>query len=413
MTIYQNIIACRSCQSQNLHQAAYFGEIPIADALLSEAALDQPEDMAPLTLMFCRDCCLVQIREDVAPEILFGRDYPYYSSVIPTVVDHFKNSAEEIISSRNLGKDSFVLELASNDGVMLKNFVARDIPVLGVDPAKGPVEAAQKQGIPTIHDFFSAELAEKLLAQGKPKADVILANNVLAHVSNTNSFVKGIATMLKDDGMAVIEVPYLIDLIDKVEFDTIFHQHIFYFSLIALQNLFVRHGLFINDYKHVDIHGGTVRLFISKTQGESDHLHVALQSEIKDGVDTVDYYKEFIITVNNLKSQLLRLLDHLKKDDKKIIGYGAAGKANTLLNVFGIGRQYLDYIADINPVKQGLYFTGNHLKIEPPPKIYEDRPDYMLICAWNFADEIIEQNKAFSEAGGKFIIPIPTPKIVS
>lgn len=413
MIVRQDISVCRACQSNDLYEVADFGDVPIADALLHEEDLEKPEDQAPLTLLFCKNCFLVQIKEDIDPKILFGRDYPYYSSVIPSIVRHFNKSAEEIIASRKLGKESFVLELASNDGVMLQNFVRQGIPSLGIDPAKGPVKAARKKGIETIHDFFSADLAKKLITEGRPKADVILGNNVLAHVSNTNSFVQGIAIMMRDDGIAVIEVPYLIDLIDGVKFDTISHQHIFYYSLLALKNLFKRHGLYINDYKHLNIHGGSLRLFISKTDQESKQVQEAIQKEISMGVDTITYYSKFSDTVNQLKSKLLSLLDKLKKDGNMIIGYGAAGKANTLLNVFGIGDQYLDYIADINEVKQGLYFSGNHLKIEPPSKIYQDNPEYILILAWNFADEIIAQNMAYLSAGGKFIVPIPAPKIIS
>jgi SAM-dependent methyltransferase len=326
-------------------------------------------------------------------------------------MNHFQQSAETIIEDRELTDESFVFEAASNDGYMLQHFHSRGMKVLGIDPAEGPAKVAQEKGIPTIIDFFGSEMAEKV-RQEHGQIDVFLANNVLAHVPDLNGFVEGINILLQQEGVAVIEAPYLLDLIEHCEFDTIYHQHLCYFSVTALQSLFNRHGLYLNDIKHVDIHGGTLRMFIEKHQNFSAKLIEYTKKEKEMNVHSPDSYKTFVEKVSSLKSELISVLDGLKAEGKSIVGYGAAAKANTLMSYFEIGDKHLNYILDLSKYKQGLYFSGNHLPIVPPDKLIEDQPDYTLILAWNFADEIMKQQQEYKDKGGKFIIPIPEVKIV-
>ncbi len=392
----------RSCRDHSLRRRA---PAPIADRLV--APDDKAEEyVAPLTLIHCNGCALCQIRETVAPRVLFGPDYPYYSSVSQALLKHFGDSARAIIARRGLGPDDLVVEAASNDGYMLRVFHEAGIPVLGIDPADGPVGVARKHGIETVHDFFTAALAQRIAAEGR-KASVFLANNVLAHVEDVNDFVSGVATLLADDGMAVIEAPYLIDLVDTGAFDTIYHQHLLYLSLTALVPLFARHGLHLNDVERTWVHGGSLRLFITREPGQSERLVSLLAAEEERKVRTAAFYRPFIERIARMRDETRAAISRLKQAGARVAGYGAAAKATTLLHYFGLDRDDLDFIVDKSPWKQGLAMPVTRIPILPPAALATERPEAVLLLAWNFADEIISENAAYLEAGGRFIVPVP------
>jgi SAM-dependent methyltransferase len=401
---------CRSCGSGALKIFLDLGCTPLADRIVAAANLADAEPVFPLKVAFCDGCGLVQIMETVDPEVLFADQYPYYSSFSPALLEHSRGNALDLMEQRKLTKDSLIIELASNDGYLLKNYRSQGLPVVGIDPAYGPAKAAEAAGVPTLREFFTVELAQRLRAEGR-RADVVHANNVLAHVADTNGFMAGIRLILKDDGVAVIEVPYLKSLIDNVEFDTIYHEHLCYFSVTAIEALARRHHLYLNEVKQLQIHGGSLRLYLEPAERIGASVKSLLDVEARVGLGTFRYFQDFASKVEHLRSVLLTLLRDLKAQGKSIAAYGAAAKGATMVNYVGIGREVVDFVVDRNVHKQGKYMPGQKLPILRPEALLTERPDYVLMLAWNFADEIMVQQRQYRELGGRFIIPVPEPRI--
>jgi SAM-dependent methyltransferase len=386
------------------------GDQPLANSLLKNP--EDAEEKYPLTLVFCPKCSLVQIKETIKPEIMF-KNYLYFSSVSQAILDNAKDAMIQALHRKPLNGSSLVVEIASNDGYLLKNYAYDGYRVLGIDPAENIAKKANEDGIPTECDFFSSRLADKLLDETNG-ADIIHANNVLAHVANTNDFVCGLADLLKRDGLAVIEVPYLGKMIQNREFDTVYHEHLCYFSLESLTELFWRHGLYVQDLQHLPIHGGTLRLFVRKAifpTSVTDAVTDMHQEEERLGIRDYAYYENFANNCNSMVRTLQDLLASLRIADRSVIGYGASAKGSTLLNYANIGK-YLDYVVDKSPHKQGLYTPGTHLQIYHPSMLTIGHPHYALLLTWNFKGEISRENERYLKSGGRFICPIPHVEII-
>lgn len=402
---------CRSCGTTGLEVFLSLGETPLADALVDPSSV-AVEPRFPLDVAFCPTCSLVQILEEVPPEQLFVDNYLYFSSFSDALAAHSREHALGLIERRSLGPDSLVVEIASNDGYLLSNFVEKGIPVLGIDPAPDQAEAAEARGVPTLQSFFGTDLAGRLRSEGK-QADVIIANNVMAHVPDLNGFVAGMRTLLADDGVATIENPYVRDLIDHVEFDTIYHEHHCYFSCTAVDQLMRRNGLYLCDIEYFpDLHGGTLRWTVSPREDVQPIVHQYLESEREAGVTTAGYYEGFGRRVTHVRDRLLELLRELRDGGATVAAYGAAAKGSTLVNYVGIGTDLVEFVVDRNVHKQGKLMPGTNQPIRDPAALMTDDPDYVLLLAWNFADEIMSQQAEYRSAGGKFIVPVPEPTIV-
>ena len=412
-TDFERITSCRSCGNPELAPLLELGEVPLANALLSREQISAPEAHYPLTLVFCPRCSLVQIVETVDPSVLF-REYFYLSSFSDAMLAHAKEHAERLTTRFRLGPESLVVEVASNDGYLLKNFVATGVPVLGIEPATNIAKVAREEGVDTLCEFFGAEIAQTLRSQGR-RADIILANNVLAHVADLNSVVEGMALLLADDGRAVIEAPYVGTMIDQLEFDTIYHEHLCYFSLTALCDVFARHGLRIFDVEQIDIHGGSLRIFAqpeSTAPEPSDAVRGLLADERERGMTELGFYREFSNRVEALRDDLRRALGELRDAGKTVAAYGASAKGSTLMNYCGVGGDDLAYIADRSTVKQGHWSPGNHLEIVDPKVLVERMPDAVLLLTWNFASEIFRQQAEYLRKGGRFLVPVPEVRFV-
>jgi SAM-dependent methyltransferase len=406
-------VRCRSCVKPDLITILSLGKTPLANALLTREQLGEMERTYDLDLVFCPSCSLVQITETVPPEKLF-REYFYLSSFSETLLRHSEENVQQLIQSRNLDRESLVIEIASNDGYLLQYYKRAGVPVLGIEPARNIAQTAEDRGISTVCEFFDAELAKKLISEGK-RADVVHANNVLAHVPDLNGFVNGVQLLLKDTGVAVIEVPYVKDMIDSHEFDTIYHEHLCYFSLTALDHLFHRHDLLIENVKRLDIHGGTLRIYARKQKKDSNVRSAVIDKMLAEEIAWVvneEFYRGFGEEVERLRGELLTMLSRLKAEGKRIAVYGASAKGSTLMNCFGLGRPLLEFVVDRSTIKQGHYTPGTHLPIYSPDVLLKEKPDYVLLLTWNFADEILQQQAEYRKQGGRFIIPIPEVRVV-
>jgi len=403
---------CRSCGSFDVETVLSLGKTPLANSLVAPEHLDEPEPTFPLDLAFCAGCSLVQITETVPPDVLF-RDYVYFSSYSDTMLRHATALADELVAERDLGPESLVVEAASNDGYLLGFYRERGVRVLGIEPARNVAAVAEERGIPTIAEFFDTSLAERLVGEGT-RADVFHAHNVLAHVAGLNDFVAALAKLLVEDGIAVIEVPYVKDMLDRCEFDTIYHEHLCYFSVAALDTLVRRHGLELVDVGRVPIHGGSLRLRVAH-EGASEPtppVSELLAEEQRWGVSDVETYRAFAAKVHRLEGELVGLLQSLRSSGARIAGYGAAAKGSTLLNVFHIGPETVEFVVDRSTQKQGRYMPGVRIPIAPPDRLLTEMPDYVLLLAWNLADEVVAQQADYRARGGRFIVPVPVPEVL-
>lgn len=403
---------CRICKS-SLIKFLSLGSMPLANSFLSKEDLDKEEKSFPLETCFCNKCKLVQLSYVVDPEIMF-RNYVYVSSTTKTFQQHFTKMAEDIAIEYKLNENSLAVDIGSNDGVLLKPFKELGIQAIGIEPAANIAKIAEQNGIETINDFFSNN-AIKQIIEKKGHADIITATNVFAHISDINSVVENVNALLKKDGIFVIEVQYLMDTIEKMTFDNIYHEHLYYYTLTSLINFFKKHDMEVFDVKRVDSHGGSLRVFIKRSEDKhkiKGSVNKILDYEKKIGVENIDLYKKFADNVYSVKEKLVSYIKDIKKHGKTIVAYGAPAKGNTLLNFCDIGTEYIDYVVEDNQLKIGLYTPGTHIPVLGSKTLDDKTPDYILILAWNFAKEILEKTKKYSEQGVKFIIPLPEPRIV-
>jgi hypothetical protein len=388
---------------------------PLCESYVSEDKLDAMESFYPLHVYVCEQCFLVQLNEYVSPADIFT-EYAYFSSYADSWVQHAKRYTEMIAERLKLTAKSFVVELASNDGYLLQHFVAKGIPALGVEPAVNIAEVARKKNVPTLVKFFGRSTAKELVAE-RGKADLVLGNNVLAQVPDINDFVGGIKILLSSRGTVTIEFPHLMRLMQENQFDTIYHEHFFYFSLMSAERVFAAHGLTLFDVEELPTHGGSIRIYgrhaDDETQPVTERYRELMRREKAIGFDRLETYALFGEQVKETKRKLLEFLIEAKRKGKTIAGYGAPGKGNTLLNYCGIRGDFIDFTVDRNTYKQGKYLPGTHIPIFAPEKIKETKPDYVLILPWNFKDEIMGQVGYIREWGGQFVVPIPEVRIYS
>jgi len=406
--------ACRFCNTTLENTFVDLGMSPLCESFLPADQLNRMEPFYPLKVYVCSNCFLVQLEEYVSPEHIFT-EYAYFSSYSDSWLQHARNYTDLMIERFQLTSKNQVIELASNDGYLLQYFVTKGIPSLGIEPAKNVAKVAVEKGIPTITEFFGVKLARKMAQEGQ-NADLLLGNNVLAQVPDINDFVAGMKIALKPHGVITMEFPHLMRLIEGNQFDTIYHEHFSYFSFIAVERIFAEHGITLFDVEELKTHGGSIRIYgrhVEDTaKSVSDRVLEMTDREIRAGYNRMEVYSTFAEKVKDTKQKILRILIDLKHQGKRVVGYGAPGKGNTLLNYCGIRNDFLDYTVDRSPYKHGRFTPGTHIEIFPPEKIRQDRPDYLFILPWNLKDEIIRQMSFIREWGGKFIVPIPEAEIL-
>ena len=406
---------CRSCGEPLHHTCVDLGMSPLCESYINGDALNKMEPFFPLKVNVCDKCYLVQLDEYVSPEEIFA-EYAYFSSYSEDWLKHAQKYVNDMVVRLGLDHRSFVVEIASNDGYLLQYFCEKKIPVLGIEPAKNVAKVAEEKGVHTLVKFFGVQTAAALAKEEK-LTDLLIGNNVLAQVPDLNDFVGGMKILLKPKGVITMEFPHLTKLIKENQFDTIYHEHFSYFSLYTSNIIFNKHGLKVFDVDEIPTHGGSLRIFACHSDDNSKEIsqnvkRLLLEEETL-GVNTLAYYQSFQEQVQETKRKLLDFLIDAKRMGKAVVGYGAPGKGNTLLNYCGIRTDFLDYTVDRNPYKQGMFLPGTHIPIYPPEKINETKPDYVLILPWNFKDEIIKQMKHIDEWGGKFVVPIPEVKVLS
>ena len=404
---------CRFCKTSLKQVFLDLGKTPLANSFLTEKMLNKKEEIFPLKVLVCKKCYLVQLEEFESPQNIFT-NYAYFSSYSKTWLEHAQEYVNMMITRFGFDEKSQVIEIASNDGYLLQYFKEKKIPILGIEPAVNVGEVAKKKGIPTIFKFFGTETAKELVKLDK-KADLLLGNNVLAHVPNLNDFVKGLKILLKPNGVITMEFPHLLQLIQQKQFDTIYHEHFSYFSFLVVQKIFSSHKLTIFDVDEISTHGGSLRIYAKHEENQeikiSENVLKLNKKEYEFGIDKMDIYSNFQKIIELLKQQIYEIFIGIKNEKKTIVGYGAPAKGNTLLNYCNISNEVINYTVDKNPHKQGLFLPGTHIPVESPEKIRATKPDYILILPWNLKEEIIQQINFIREWGGKFITVIPEVKI--
>ncbi|MDH3262262.1 MAG: class I SAM-dependent methyltransferase [Acidimicrobiia bacterium] len=406
---------CRFCGAPLHHTVVDLGTSPLCESFVPPDRLDTMEPFYPLHVFVCGECFLVQLLEYVPPEEIFT-DYAYYSAYSDTWLAHAKKYVDQMTELLELGKGSQVVELGSNDGYLLQCFIEKGIPSLGIEPAANVARAAEARGVETLVKFFDADLAEKLRQDGRA-ADLVIGNNVLAQVPNLNSFVEGINLLLAPNGVVTIEFPHLLRLIESNQFDTIYHEHFSYFSFSTAERIFAAHGLTLFDVEELPTHGGSLRIY-GRHQHDawrpvSSRVLKLKEEERTAGLDSLEVYATFQERVEETKRALLEFLISARRQGKQIVGYGAPGKGNTLLNYCGIRTDFIDYTVDRNPFKHGMFLPGTHIPIYPPEKIAETKPDYIVILPWNLKDEIAVQLAYTAAWGAKLVVPIPEVEVLS
>jgi SAM-dependent methyltransferase len=407
------MMRCRACNEKIKHLFVSLGSSPLANVYLTQNQLHREEHFYPLDVYLCHRCFLVQLPEFESPETIFD-GYAYFSSYSDTWLNHAQDYVINMIDRFGIDKEHFVVEIGSNDGYLLKFFAEEAIPVLGIEPARTVAKAAQEKGIPTKTAFFGRQCAEQLSIEGR-RADLLLGNNVLAHVPDLNGFVEGLRILLAPKGLITMEFPHLLRLMEGTQFDTIYHEHFSYFSFLTVEKLFSTHGLIIFDVDELKTHGGSLRIYARHdddgTKPVMHSVHELRQVETDRGLADVGHYLDFAEKVKAVKRDLLDFLIRAKREGKSIVGYGAPAKGNTLLNYCGIRTDFIDYTVDRNPHKQQRFLPGSHIPIKSPEELPKTKPDYVLILPWNLADEITAQMSMIRNWGGKFVIPIPEPRV--